>query len=98
MKCHGNLNSGKMSHLPGQTRLLEDITVNTFVHSSFGTVVMTLFQGIFTAPFVANVYLPGLWLGLGDRPPRARPVGKAASQPGTGAAGPGHRACCPPSA
>jgi hypothetical protein len=30
--------------------LLEDIAVDTFVHSSFGTVVMTLFQGIFTAP------------------------------------------------
>ena len=50
MKCHGNLNSGKMSHLPGQTLLLEDIAVDTFVHSSFGTVVMTLFQGLFTAP------------------------------------------------
>ena len=50
MKCHGNLNSGKMSHLPGQTLLLEDIAVDTFVHASFGTVVMTLFQGLFTAP------------------------------------------------
>ena len=50
MKCHGNLNSSKMSHLPGQTLLLEDIAVDTFVHSSFGTVVMTLFQGLFTAP------------------------------------------------
>ena len=49
-KCHGNLNSSKMSHLPGQTLLLEDIAVDTFVHSSFGTVVMTLFQGLFTAP------------------------------------------------
>ena len=39
-----------MSHLPGQTLLLEDIAVDTFVHSSFGTVVMTLFQGLFTAP------------------------------------------------
>jgi hypothetical protein len=39
-----------MSHLPGQTLLLEDIAVDTFVHSSFGTVVMTLFQGFFTAP------------------------------------------------
>ena len=37
-----------MSHLPGQTLLLEDIAVDTFVHSSFGTVVMTLFQGFFT--------------------------------------------------
>ena len=50
MKCHGNLNSGKMSHLPGQTLFLEDIAVDTFVHSSFGTVVMTLFQGFLTAP------------------------------------------------
>jgi hypothetical protein len=30
--------------------LLEDIAVDTFVHSSFGTVVMTLFHGLFTAP------------------------------------------------
>lgn len=30
--------------------MLEDIAVDPFVHSSFGTVVMTLFQGIFTAP------------------------------------------------
>jgi hypothetical protein len=50
MQCHGNLNSSKMSHLPGQTLLLEDIAVDTFVHSSFGTVVMTLFQGLFTNP------------------------------------------------
>jgi hypothetical protein len=50
MQCHGNLNSSKMSHLPGQTLLLEDIAVDTFVHSSFGTVVMTLFHGLFTAP------------------------------------------------
>jgi hypothetical protein len=49
-KCHGNLNSSKISHLPGSTLLLEDIAVDTFVHSSFGTVVMTLCQGIFTAP------------------------------------------------
>jgi len=39
-----------MSHLPGQTLLPEDIAVDTFVHSSFGTVVMTLFPGFFTAP------------------------------------------------
>ena len=50
MQCHGNLNSSKMSHLPRQTLSLEDIAVDTFVHSSFGTVVMTLFQGFFTAP------------------------------------------------
>jgi hypothetical protein len=30
--------------------LLEDIAVDTLVHSSFGTVVMTLLQGFFTAP------------------------------------------------
>jgi hypothetical protein len=30
--------------------LLEDIAVDTFGHSPFGTVLMTLFQGIFTAP------------------------------------------------
>jgi len=29
---------------------LEDIAVDPFVHSSLGTVVMTLFQGCFTAP------------------------------------------------
>ncbi len=50
MQCHGNLNSSKMSHLPRQTLSLEDIAVDTLVHSSFGTVVMTLFQGFFTAP------------------------------------------------
>jgi hypothetical protein len=50
MQCHGNLNSSKMSHLSGQTLMLEDIAVDTFVHSSFGTVVMTLFQGLFTHP------------------------------------------------
>jgi DDE family transposase len=50
MKCHGNLNSSKISHLSGQTHLLEDIAVDTFVHSSFGTVVMTLFHGLFTGP------------------------------------------------
>src|SRR5256885_5256989 len=39
-----------MSYSTCQTLFLEDITVDTFVHSSFGTVVMTLFQGLFTAP------------------------------------------------
>src|SRR5256712_7092837 len=39
-----------MSYSTCQTLFLEDIAVDTFVHSSFGTVVMTLFQGIFTAP------------------------------------------------
>jgi len=50
MQCHGNLNSSKMSHLSEPTLLLEEIAVDTFVHSSFGTVVMTLFHGLFTAP------------------------------------------------
>src|SRR2546427_5767743 len=50
MQCHGNLNSSKMNHLPEPTLLLEEIAVDTFVHSSFGTVVMTLFHGLFTAP------------------------------------------------
>jgi hypothetical protein len=39
-----------MSHLSGQTLLLEDIAVDTLMHSSFGTVVMTLFPGLCTAP------------------------------------------------
>jgi hypothetical protein len=50
MKCHGHLNSSKMSYLPGQTHVLEDIAVDTFVYSAFGTVVMPLFQGLFTSP------------------------------------------------
>ena len=50
MQCHGNLNSSKMSHLPRPTLSLEDIAVDTFVYSSFGTIVMTLFQGLFTRP------------------------------------------------
>jgi hypothetical protein len=33
-----------------QLCLLEDIAVDTFLHSSFGTLVMTLFLGLFTAP------------------------------------------------
>jgi DDE superfamily endonuclease len=57
-----------MSHLPGQTLLLEDIAVDTFVHSSFGTVVMTLFQGIFTAPsWHTFTYLACGWALTGDR-------------------------------
>jgi DDE superfamily endonuclease/Archaeal putative transposase ISC1217 len=68
MKCHGNLNSGKMSHLPGQTLLLEDMAVDTFVYSSFGTIVMTLFQGIFTAPsWHTFTSLACGWALAGDR-------------------------------
>ncbi len=50
MKCHGNLNSSKLGHLSRQTLLLEDIAVDTFVYSSFGTVVISLFHGLFTGP------------------------------------------------
>jgi hypothetical protein len=39
-----------MSHLPGQTRLLEDIAVDTLGYLSCGTVVVSLLQGFFTAP------------------------------------------------
>jgi DDE superfamily endonuclease len=39
-----------MSQLSGPTLLLEEMAVDTFVHSSFGTVVMTLFHRLFTAP------------------------------------------------
>jgi hypothetical protein len=50
MQCHGNLNSSKLSQLPRQALSLEDIAVDTFVHSSCETVVMTLFQGFLTVP------------------------------------------------
>src|SRR5436305_1338511 len=50
MQCHGNLNSGKMSHRLSQTLLLEDMAVDTFLQSSFGTVVMALFHSLFPAP------------------------------------------------
>lgn len=57
-----------MSHLPGQTLLLEDIAVDTFVHSSFGTVVMTLFQDLFTAPsWQTFTSLACGWALAGDR-------------------------------
>ena len=42
--------------------------MDTFVHSSFGTVVMTLFQGIFTAPsWQTFTYLACGWALAGDR-------------------------------
>src|SRR6266487_3365094 len=57
-----------MNHLPGHILLLEDIAVDTFVHSSFGTVVMTLFQGIFTAPsWHTFTSLACGWALAGDR-------------------------------
>jgi hypothetical protein len=68
MKCHGNLNSGKMSHLPRQTRLLEDIAVDTFLHSSFGAVVAMLFHEFFTAPsWHTFTSLACGWALAGDR-------------------------------
>ena len=39
-----------MSHRSGQTLLLEEMVVDPFVHSSFGTVVMTLCHSLFTTP------------------------------------------------
>ena len=68
MKCHGNLNSGRMSHLPRQTRLREDMAVDTFLHSSFGAVVVTLCQGLFTAPsWHTFTSLACGWALAGDR-------------------------------
>jgi DDE superfamily endonuclease len=68
MKCHGNLSSGKMSHLPRQTRWPEDIAVDTFLHSSFGTVVTMLFHDLFTAPsWHTFTYLACGWALASDR-------------------------------
>jgi hypothetical protein len=57
-----------MSYSTCQTLFLEDIAVDTFVHSSFGTVVMPLFQGIFPVPSWQT--FPSLacgWALAGDR-------------------------------
>jgi hypothetical protein len=57
-----------MSHLPGQTRWLEDIAVDTFLHSSFGTVVAMLFHACFTAPsWPTFTALACGWALAGDR-------------------------------
>jgi hypothetical protein len=57
-----------MSYSTCQTLFLEDIAVDPFVHSSFGTVVMTLFQGIFTAPsWHTFTSLACGWALAGDR-------------------------------
>ena len=57
-----------MSHLSGQTLLLEDIAVDTFVYSSFGAVVMTLFDDLFTAPSWRTFTLLACgWALAGDR-------------------------------
>src|SRR5712671_6350189 len=50
LQCHGNLNASKMGHLSGQTLLLEDMAVDTLGSSSFGTVVLTLWGALCTAP------------------------------------------------
>jgi DDE superfamily endonuclease len=48
--------------------LLEDIAVDTFLRSSFGTVVMTLFQGFFSAPsWQTFTYLACGWSLATDR-------------------------------
>jgi DDE family transposase len=68
MQCHGNLNSSKMSHLSGQTLWLEDVAVDTFVNSSFGTVLMTLFQDLLTAPsWQTFTFLACGWTLASDR-------------------------------
>jgi len=57
-----------MSHLPGQTLLLEDIAVDICVQSSCGPVVMTLLQGLLTAPsWQAFIYLACGWALATDR-------------------------------
>src|SRR5207247_8258140 len=50
MQCHGNLHARKRGPLSRQTLWLEDMAVDTCVPSSFGTVVMTLLQGLCTTP------------------------------------------------
>lgn len=51
-----------------KTLFPEDIAVDTFVHSSFGTVVMTLFQGLFTIPsWQTFTYLACGWALATDR-------------------------------
>jgi hypothetical protein len=57
-----------MSHLTGQTLLLEDIAVDTFVHASFGTVVLPLLHGLLTTPSWQNfTYLACGWALTTDR-------------------------------
>lgn len=57
-----------MSYLLEQTLLLEDMAVDPFVHSSFGMVVMTLFQGFFSAPsWHTFTYLACGWSLATDR-------------------------------
>jgi hypothetical protein len=57
-----------MSHLLGQTLLLEDIAVAPFVHSSFGMIVVTLLQGCFSAPsWQTFTYLACGWSLATDR-------------------------------
>ena len=57
-----------MSHLPRQTLLLKDIAVDTFVSLPFGTLLMNLFQGLFTAPsWHTFTYLACGWALATDR-------------------------------
>jgi len=73
-KCHSNLNSSKMSYSTPQIFLLEEIAVDTFLCSSFGTVVMTLFQGLFTAPsWQTFTYLACGWALASDRHTKVLP-------------------------
>ena len=50
MQCHSNLNSGKMRHLPRQTRLPEASAADTLLHSSLSAVVTMLLHDLLTAP------------------------------------------------
>ena len=57
-----------MSHLTRQTLFLEDIAVDTFLSVSFGTLLMNLFQGLFTAPsWQTFTYLACGWALATDR-------------------------------
>ena len=57
-----------MSHLPRQTLLLKAIAVDTFVSLPFGTLLMNLFQGLFTAPsWHTFTYLACGWALATDR-------------------------------
>jgi hypothetical protein len=57
-----------MSYAKFKTLFLEDIAVDTFLRSSFGTVVMNLFQSLFTAPsWQTFTYLACGWSLATDR-------------------------------
>jgi hypothetical protein len=50
VKSHGNIDSVKMLDRPKPARSTEDIAVDPFLTSSFGSVVMALFQDTLSAP------------------------------------------------